>query len=41
MAAIDELFTGALVLAVPSHVEQQHRKAPGDQDGAGRGDHCD
>lgn len=40
MEAIDALFEGEPVLAVPPLVDEYADKAPGDQDDPGQGDWC-
>jgi hypothetical protein len=37
---IDELFDGPLVTTVPSLIQLNSDKAPGDGDGEDKGDHC-
>lgn len=40
MTAIDNLFTGDLVVGVPTLTSQMAAKMPGHQDGQNQGDHC-
>ena len=40
MSNVDELFEGDLVVGIPALEAEYNRKAPGDQDGDNRGDHC-
>lgn len=40
MAAIDDLFIGALVTGVPMLADQMAGKMPGDADGQNQGDYC-
>jgi hypothetical protein len=40
MQATDEVFTGELVIGVPTVSSQLAPKMPGDADGNDQGDHC-